>query len=68
MFGSSGYSPSTSLKSLDLRNFNTARVTNMKGMFANCTSLVSLDISNFNTQAVQYMEGMFFGTSNLTNY
>lgn len=56
------------IKSLDLSNFNTARVTNMKGMFANCSSLVSLDISNFNTQAVQYMEGMFYGTSNLTNY
>ena len=39
----------TSLKSLDLSNFNTAKVTDMQRLFRYCTSLVGLNIGNFNT-------------------
>ena len=38
----------TSLKSLDLSNFNTQKVKDMSSMFYHCSSL-SLDLSNFNT-------------------
>ena len=48
------------LTSLDLSNFNTNNVTNMRGMFYGCSSLNSLNLSNFNTINVKDMEGMFF--------
>jgi len=54
-----------SLISLDLSNFNTQNVINMKSMFCNCISLISLDLSNFNTQNVTDMCGMFFGCNSL---
>ena len=41
-----------SITSLDLSNFDTQNVTNMKYMFSGCISLSSLDLSNFNTQNV----------------
>ena len=47
------------LTSLNLSNFNTQNVTNMRYMFYNCKSLTSLDLSNFNTQNVTNMEYMF---------
>ncbi len=46
----------SSLISLDLPNFNTKNVTNMRDMFYGCKSL---DLSNFNTQNVTSMEGLF---------
>ena len=49
----------SSLKSLDLTNFNTENVTDMYYMFHNCTSLESLDLTNFNTAKVTNMKGMF---------
>ena len=49
----------TSLKSLDLTNFNTENVTDMYYMFYNCTSLESLDLTNFNTAKVTNMTDMF---------
>ena len=45
--------------SLDLSNFNTQNVTDMRDMFHGCQSLLSLDLSNFNTQNVTNMYGMF---------
>ena len=36
-----------SLTSLDLSNFNTQNVTNMKYMFYDCYLLTSLDLFNF---------------------
>ncbi len=51
----------SSLTSLDLSNFNTNNVEDMKYMFYNCSSLTSLNLSNFNTNNVTNMEGMFSG-------
>ena len=49
----------SSLKKLDLCNFNTTNVTKMNGMFSNCILLSSLDISSFNTEKVTDMSWMF---------
>ena len=51
----------TSLKSLNLSNFNTKNVTDMYRMFYNCSSLISLDLSNFNTNNVTDINSMFSG-------
>ena len=52
-----------SLKELNLSNFNTNNVTNMRGMFYGCYSLKELNISNFNTNNVTNMRNMFSGCS-----
>ncbi len=44
----------SSLKSLDLSKFNTARVTDMTYMFSGCSSLKSLDLSKFDMESVGY--------------
>ena len=49
----------SSLKELNLSNFNTINVTDMGGMFIRCSSLKELNISNFNTNNVTVMSGMF---------
>ena len=46
------FSDCYSLISLDLSNFNTQNVINMRNMFSNCNSLISLNLFNFNTQNV----------------
>ena len=68
-----------SAKELDLSNFDTSNVTNMRSMFSNCNKLTSLDLSNFDTSNVTNMRSMFscklltsldlsnFDTSNVTN-
>ena len=61
---SSMFSSCSSLTSLDVTYFNTAKVTNMYRMFKSC-GLTSLDLSNFNTAKVTNMELMFSGCSNL---
>ena len=53
------FSGCSSLTSLNLSNFNTENVQNMRGMFSGCSSLTSLDLSNFNTENVQDMIHMF---------
>ena len=53
----------SSLKELNLSNFNTNNVTNMGYMFYGCSALKELNLSNFNTDNVTYMEGMFRGCS-----
>ena len=60
MFGPS------SVKTLDVSNFNTANVTDMSGMFNGCNGLTTLDVSNFNTENVTSMGSMFSGCSSLT--
>ena len=40
------------LTSLDLSNFNTSKVTDMRSMFSICGGLTSLDVSSFNTSKV----------------
>ena len=55
------------LISLDLSNFNTQNVNNMRSMFYGCNSLTNLDLSNFNTQNVINMECMFCYCYSLIN-
>ena len=57
------FSECSSLRELNLSNFNTNNVTNMAGMFCECSSLRELDLSNFNTNIVIDMRGMFSGCS-----
>ena len=57
----------SSLKSLDLSGFNTAKVTSMASMFRGCSSLTSLDLSGFNTAKVTSMASMFRDCSSLTS-
>ena len=45
----------SSLKELNLSNFNTNNVTNMESMFYECSSLKELNLSNFNTNNVTDM-------------
>ena len=56
----------SALTSLDLTNFNTAKVKYMSNMFKGCSALTSLDLTNFNTAKVESMENMFNGCSALT--
>ena len=45
----------SSLKELNLSNFNTNNVTNMCHMFFGCSILKELNLSNFNTNKVTNM-------------
>ena len=56
----------TSLTRLDLNNFNTFNITDMRSMFFNCTALTQLDLSSFNTSNVIDMSAMFYDCSSLT--
>ena len=49
----------SNLTSLDLDQFDTSLVVDMKGMFAGCTSLTSLDLRNINSSLVRDMSSMF---------
>ena len=51
----------SSLKNLDLSNFNTDNVTHMNDMFNKCSSLTNINLSNFNTNNVIYMSCIFEG-------
>ena len=51
--------------SIDLVNFDTSKVTNMKSTFYGCDSLESLDISTINTSQVTNMNSMFAECSSL---
>ena len=55
----------SSLKELNLSNFNTMKVTNMAGMFYTCSSLKELDVSNFNINNETYLLNMFAGCKSL---
>ena len=48
------------VKDLDLSNFDTSKVTNMRYMFPDIYNLTTLDLSNFNTSNVTDMYGMFY--------
>ena len=50
-----------------LSNLNTANVTNMSYMFADCEALTSIDLSSFNTANVTNMSCMFAGCEALTS-
>ena len=53
------FSRCSSLKELNLSNFNTNNVNYMGGMFWGCSSLEELNLSNFNTNNVTNMAFMF---------
>ena len=54
-----------SLKTLDLRCFNTSCVKDMDYMFSECTSLEQLDVGGFDTSQAERMVQMFYGCHNL---
>lgn len=56
----------SSLRQLDLRSFDTAKVTDMSLMFCGCKALQRLDRSRiFNTAQVTDMQSMFYGCASL---
>lgn len=55
----------TNLATLDLSNFDTSKVTNMRFMFSDIPNLTTLNLSNFDTSNVTNMGAMFRGVSNL---
>ena len=57
----------SSLKYLDLSNFNIQNVKNMRCMFSNCSSLTNINLSNFNAQNITNMEFIFCGCKSLNN-
>ena len=57
----------SSLTELDLSNFGTDSVTNMRKMFSGCSSLTILDLSKLKTVNVTYMSFMFYKCSSLNN-
>ena len=50
----------SSLKEINLSNFNTNNVTNMSYMFYGYSSVQGLNLYNFNTNNVTYMRYMFY--------
>ena len=59
------FSGRSALTTLDVSNFDTKNVTDMRGMFKN-SSLTTLDLTSFDTQNVKNMEYMFYECSALT--
>ena len=53
----------SSLKELNLNNFNTNNVVDMRWMFQGCSSLKELNLTYFNTSNVTDMRSMFYGCS-----
>lgn len=50
---------------LNLSNFNTANVVNMKGMFKGSSRFTDINMSSFNTSKVTDMSEMFYGATSL---
>ena len=55
----------TNLTTLNVSNFDTKNVTNMKSMFYGCINLTTLELSNFDTKNVTNMGWMFLGCNSL---
>ena len=55
----------SSLKEIDLSNFETKNVYYMNDMFMNCSSLKTIDTSKFNTAKLKDMQFMFYNCSSL---
>ena len=53
------------VKSIDLSNFDSSKVTNMKKMFYNSINLKSIDLRNFKTTEVTEMSNLFNGCTSL---
>ena len=58
---------SCGLTSLNLLNWDTSKVYNMRGMFSFSDKLVSLDLSHFNTSKVTNMKEMFYRCYSLSS-
>ena len=58
----------SSLKELNLSNFNTNNVTDISYMFYGCSQLKELNLTNFNTNNVNDMSHMFSGCSDELKY
>ena len=56
------------LTNINLSNFNTKNVINMRSMFFDCKSLTNINFDNFNTQKVTDMSHMFEGCKSLMNF
>ena len=54
------YDTCKSLEVLDVRDFDTSKVTDMSYMFYGLTKVTALDVSGFNTGNVTNMSGMFY--------
>ena len=52
---------------IDLTNFNSDNIIDMKGMFCNCKSLKNVNLSNNNTAKVKNMRDMFYNCRSLTD-
>ena len=57
----------SAIRAIDLKNFDTSKVTTMDCMFRNCSRLQLLDVSKFDTTCVKSMYGMFYGCEELQN-
>lgn len=53
------YSNSKSIKNIDLSDYDTSSIEDMRAMFNRCSSLSTLDLSNFDTSKVYDMFFMF---------
>ena len=53
------------LKSIDLSEFNTQKITNMEGMFKKCENLENINLSFFDTKNVKNMKYLFSDCYNL---
>lgn len=49
----------STLKQINVSNWDTSNVTNMSNTFSHCELLTSIDVSKWNTSKVTNMEGMF---------
>ena len=57
----------SSLTNLDLKSFDTSKVTDMSYMFIGCNALASLDASSWDTSKVTDMRRMFYACRKLTS-
>lgn len=57
----------SALRTINVSNFNTSKVTNMWYMFKDCSGLKTINVSNFNTSKVTDFCAMFDGCSSLTS-
>ena len=53
------FSGCSSLKAIEVSNFNVSRVRKMGHMFENCLLLTSLNLSNFDSKSIENMDYMF---------
>ena len=58
----------SSLKSLNLSNFDISEVTDIGGMFSECTSLTSLDLSSFKINNDRFITTKLFEKCNNLEY